>query len=161
MIQVQQFEEKYGAAVVHLILNIQQNEFGVPITINDQKDLINIEGCYQKEKGNFWIALLDEKLVGTIALIDIGNGEACLRKMFVEKDSRGKEFGVAMLLLNTLLHWARQKEISAIYLGTTDVLKASHRFYEKNRFVLLPKEMLPVNFPVMEVDTRFYVYYLK
>lgn len=157
MIQVIPFEESYGDEVIRLILNIQQNEFGVPITIHDQKDLLSIDAVYKKDKGNFWIALMDNQLVGTIALIDIENREGCLRKMFVRQDYRGKEYGVAMLLLNTLMDWAKQKNISAIYLGTTEVLKASHRFYEKNAFVLLPKESLPQNFPVMEVDTRFYV----
>ena len=160
MIQVRQFEEKYSEAVVSLILHIQQNEFGVPITIHDQKDLLNIDGFYKRGKGNFWIAVLDGKLIGTIALIDIGNGEGCLRKMFVQQDFRGKQYGVAMLLLNTLVGWATQKAMAVIYLGTTDVLKASHRFYEKNGFVIFPKESLPKNFPIMEVDTRFYAYHI-
>ena len=157
MIQVIPFEKKYQDDVINLILHIQQNEFGVPITIHDQKDLLNIDAVYKKEKGNFWIAVQEDKLIASIALIDIGNGEGCLRKMFVQQEFRGKEYGVALLLLDTLMDWAKQKNMSAIYLGTTEVLKASHRFYEKNAFVLLPKEELPKNFPVMEVDTRFYV----
>ncbi len=34
-------------------LHIQQNEFKVPITINEQPDLMDIENFYQKD-GNFW-----------------------------------------------------------------------------------------------------------
>lgn len=158
MLRVQKFEAKYGDAVIKLILNIQQNEFGIPITLNDQKDLLNIDEFYKKDKGNFWLAFLDGDLAGTIALIDIGNREGCLRKMFVKQQFRGKKYEVAIQLLNTLFDWAKQKEMVAIYLGTTDVLKASHRFYEKNGFTLLPKENLPENFPVMELDTRFYMY---
>ena len=77
--------------------------------------------------------------------------------MFVQQELRGKEYGVAIILLVTLMDWAKQKIMGGIYPGTTEVLKASHRFYEKNSFVLLPKEELPQNFPVTEVDTRFYV----
>lgn len=157
MIQVIPYKKKYQDDIINLILHIQQNEFGVPITIHDQKDLLNIDAVYKKDKGNFWIAVQEEKLIATIALIDIGNREGCLRKMFVQQEFRGKKYGVAILLLNTLMDWAKQKNMSAIYLGTTEVLKASHRFYEKNAFVLLPKEKLPQSFPVMEVDTRFYV----
>ena len=157
MIQVIPYKKKYQDDIINLILHIQQNEFGVPITIHDQKDLLNIDAVYKKDKGNFWIAVQEEKLIATIALIDIGNREGCLRKMFVQQEFRGKKYGVAIVLLNTLMDWAKQKNMSAIYLGTTEVLKASHRFYEKNAFVRLPKEELPQNFPVMEVDTRFYV----
>jgi len=137
MVRIQEFEEQYGEAIIEFILNIQQNEFGVPITIDDQKDLLNIAAFYQNGKGNFWIAIEDGKLVGTIALIHIGNRQGCLRKLFVQQDFRGKAIGVSALLLNTLLNWARQKDLSAIYLGTTSVLNASHSFYEKNKFELV------------------------
>jgi hypothetical protein len=35
-------------------------------------------------------------------LLDIGNNKSALRKMFVAKDYRGKEFGVAQNLLGLL-----------------------------------------------------------
>ena len=160
MIQIQEFEAAYTESVIQLILNIQQNEFGVPITINDQQDLLTIESFYKKDNGNFWIALSDNKLIATIALIDIGNGEGTLRKMFVDQNFRGQQYGVAKLLLATLFSWAAHHQIHSIYLGTTEVLKASHRFYEKNNFLQIPKQHLPVNFPLMQVDTRFYKYVL-
>jgi hypothetical protein len=37
-----------------------------------------------------------------------------------------------------------------------EVLKAAHRFYEKNDFVRIEKQQLPPAFPVMGVDTIFY-----
>ena len=87
------YTEKYKADIAALILNIQNNEFNVPVTLADQPDLLDIENFYLKGKGNFWVAVEDEKLIGTIALIDIDNGQAALRKMFVHKDYRGKEKG--------------------------------------------------------------------
>jgi hypothetical protein len=42
------YEEKYQEGVIDLILSIQQQEFGVPITINDQPDLQSIPSFYQK-----------------------------------------------------------------------------------------------------------------
>jgi hypothetical protein len=81
--QIQPYSEKYKADIASLILNIQNNEFNVPVTLNDQPDLLDIQNFYFKNNGGFWLALENEKLIATIALIDIGVGQAALRKMFV------------------------------------------------------------------------------
>lgn len=158
---VVQYDEKYQQGIVDLILPIQQQEFGVPITIKDQPDLQNISSFYQKENGNFWVAVDEQKVVGTIALVDMGNRQVALRKMFVHKEYRGKEKGTAQALINTLLEWANQKQLQAIFLGTIDTMKAAHRFYQKNGFVEIAKEELPPNFPIMKGDNRFFVLHLS
>jgi N-acetylglutamate synthase-like GNAT family acetyltransferase len=150
------YEKKYQQGIVDLILPIQQQEFGVPITINDQPDLQNIASFYMKGNGNFWVAVDEEKVVGTIALVDIGNSQVALRKMFVHKDYRGKQKGAAQALIDTLFEWARNKQLQAVFLGTIDTMLAAHRFYRKNGFVEIAKEQLPPAFPLMAVDNRFF-----
>jgi len=144
-------------AVVDVILPIQQSEFRIPVTLEDQPDLLDISGFYQRENGGFWVAESEGAVVGTIALLDIGNRQAALRKMFVSQSHRGPEHGVAKHLLVALLEWCRHRDIAEIYLGTTEAFLAAHRFYEKNGFTELAKSELPRNFPVMAVDTKFYV----
>jgi N-acetylglutamate synthase-like GNAT family acetyltransferase len=147
--------------VIDTILPIQQDEFKVPITLADQPDLLDIPGFYQSGTGNFWVALADGcgtgEVVGTIALRDFGEGRAALRKMFVKGFYRGPQHAVAKQLLDTLLAWAREKGLREIYLGTTAVMPAAHRFYEKNGFELIDAARLPSAFPRMAVDTRFYL----
>ncbi len=156
MVTVQIYLPKYQEQVINLILNIQQREFTVPITIEEQPDLLRIPKFYQQGKGNFWIAVDNDTTIGTIALLDIGNNQAALRKMFVHKDYRGKSIGIGQQLLNTLLDWAKTQSITAVYLGTTEIYKAAHRFYEKNGFIEIKKVELPNTFPLMPVDTKFY-----
>lgn len=144
--------------VIDLILWSQNVEFGVPITIEQQPDLRDVAGVYQKGAGNFWVAKDGERVVGTIALIDIGGGEGALRKMFVRPQYRGKAHGTAAILLDTLLAWCRAHGIVRVYLGTIHILQAACRFYEKNGFVEIQKAELPASFPVVEVDDRFYRY---
>ena len=153
---VEFYQEKYKEAIAELILNIQQNEFNVPVTIADQPDLLNIPTVYCRKNGNFWVAVENEKVIGTIALIDFDNKQAALRKMFVHKDYRGKEKGIGQLLMNTVIDWCRQKQIGEIYLGTVEQLHAAKRFYVKNRFIKIEKDALPENFPLMQVDTEFF-----
>ena len=142
--------------VVDLIVSIQQKEFNIPITAKDQPDLHDIPNYYQKNQGNFWVAFHNEDIVGTISLLDIGNGQSALRKMFVHQHYRGSEKGIARNLLKTLLDWAKLRRLREIYLGTTPYFLAAHRFYEKNSFTEISKKDLPKTFPVMKVDTKFY-----
>ncbi|RDZ13435.1 GNAT family N-acetyltransferase [Priestia megaterium] len=155
---IQPYTSKYQQQVVDLILHIQQQEYQIPITEKDQPDLFEIENFYQQGNGNFWVAVCNEKVVGSVALIDIGSRQVALWKMFVAKSYRGAAFKTAHRLLHTAIASAKEQEVERIYLGTTLQYRAAHRFYEKNGFQAIEKEKLPVNFPVMNVDKKFYTY---
>jgi N-acetylglutamate synthase-like GNAT family acetyltransferase len=155
---VKEYQHHFQHQVVELILQIQQQEFQIPISKEDQPDLFRIKSFYQTGNGNFWIALYQNEVVGTISLLDIGNNEVALRKMFVHKEYRGKTYKTASLLLENALKWAQEKSIKAIYLGTTPQFLAAHRFYEKNGFVEINRTELPQGFPVLAVDKKFYTY---
>jgi len=142
--------------IIDLILPIQQIEFNVPITLAGQTDLLDIETHYHQPGGGFWGARSAGQLIGTIALMDMGHQAGALRKMFVRKEFRGKETGVARRLLETLIAYSREKGITDIYLGTVDMLKAAHRFYEQNGFVRIDVGDLPSYFPRMKADNIFY-----
>lgn len=158
---LKEYSKEYKDEIIHLILDIQQNEFNIPITKEDQPDLSDIPNFYQSGKGNFWVALYNKQVVGTISLIDIGNNQGALRKMFVKDAYRGSQYNISKLLLQKLMGWAKKCSIHEIYLGTTEKFLAAHRFYEKNDFIQIAKEDLPKAFPIMKVDTRFYKIKLK
>lgn len=142
--------------VAATIIPIQQAEFGIPITLEDQPDLEDVAGFYQRGRGNFWVAAIDAEIVGTIGLLDIGDSQGALRKMFVSSRYRGREHGVAQALLGTLVEWCQAQGVRTVFLGTTDKFLAAHRFYEKNGFAEIARTELPAAFPVMAVDSRFY-----
>ena len=156
VVSIQEFSSIYQQQAVDLILGIQQNEFHVPITLDDQQDLVTIPSFYQNGKGNFWMALNERKVVGTIALVSFSDHQAALRKMFVHKDFRGKQFGVAQKLFDTLLAWSNEKSIDEIYLGTLSHMHAAHAFYRRNKFAEIRKEELPKQFPLVHVDSMFF-----
>jgi N-acetylglutamate synthase-like GNAT family acetyltransferase len=160
MIEIVQFEPRFAAGVVGVILPIQQAEFGIPITLEAQPDIQDIGAFYQRGGGNFWVALSKGEVVGTLGLLDIGNRQGALRKMFVKAEYRGKEHAVARGLLHVLLLWCRTHSIREVYLGTTAKFLAAHRFYEKSGFREIARAELPPAFPVMTVDTRFYCHIL-
>ncbi|MFT3701429.1 MAG: GNAT family N-acetyltransferase [Agriterribacter sp.] len=151
----------YCPQIVDLILPIQTIEFNVPITLEDQPDLLDIESKYHQSGGGFWGAFIDENLVGSIALIAIGHQAGAIRKMFVKKEYRGKAYGIAQQLLSILIDYSRGVHIEDLYLGTVDVLKAAQRFYERNGFERIERLHLPVYFPLMSADNVFYHLALK
>lgn len=146
--------------IIDLILSIQQNEFNLDITINQQLDLRDIETNYHQGGGNFWGVFSGVELIGTIAIINCGRQTGCIRKMFVKKEYRGRELGTAQLLLSTLLRFCEENKIIHIYLGTVHQLKAAHRFYERNGFTLIDPAVLPPHFPLMATDNMFYQLHL-
>jgi GNAT superfamily N-acetyltransferase len=160
MVSIVPYSTEHAAGVISVILPIQQAEFGIPISLDAQPDLTDIPGVYQRGDGNFWVAIDAGSVVGTVALLDIGQHQAALRKMFVASSHRGAEHGVARELLQTLLAWCRERGVRTIYLGTTAKFLAAHRFYEKNGFRELARDALPESFPVMGVDSKFYELWL-
>lgn len=156
MISVVPFSENHTYGVVDVILPIQQSEFGIAIALEDQPDLLDIPTFYQHGNGNFWVALHGSEVVGTVSLLDIGNRQGALRKMFVKAPFRGPTHGVARRLLAVLIVWCTTRTVRDVYLDTTATFLAAHRFYEKNGFCEIPQTALPDSFPVMTVDTKFY-----
>jgi N-acetylglutamate synthase-like GNAT family acetyltransferase len=156
MVEIVSHSASLASRVVELILAIQRNEFGFNIGAEDQPDLLDVANFYQTGAGNFWVALLDGDVVGTIALRDIGKNQGALRKMFVKATHRGKEHGIAARLLERLVLSATGAQIRDVYLGTTEKFVAAHRFYERNGFIQVAAEALPEAFPRMSLDTRFY-----
>ncbi|MBP2637239.1 MAG: acetyltransferase family protein [Firmicutes bacterium] len=159
-ISITTYQSEYKDEIIDLILGIQCKEFGIPITREDQPDLGDIPKVYQTGAGNFWVAACGGNVVGTVALFDIGNHQAAMRKFFINPSYRGSRYNTAKELITALTTWAAGHDIAEIFLGTTAQFLAAHRFYEKNGFTEITKPDLPAAFPVMKVDTKFYYYQL-
>jgi N-acetylglutamate synthase-like GNAT family acetyltransferase len=150
------YQPSFKSDVLGLIVSIQRDEFAIEITAAQQPDLDDVSSFYQVGMGNFWVAVVDGRVVGTISLLDIGHHQGALRKMFVHREFRGRRTGTAGRLLETLLEWAQDKAVRELFLGTTSKFVAAHRFYEKNGFLEVDRSALPPAFPIMSVDTTFF-----
>lgn len=147
------YEEKYKDMAINLILDIQKKE-GIDVGLAKQPDLNSISEFYQKNKGNFWLAIKDNSVLGTIGLISLNNEIGVIRKMFVNEKYRG--VGLSHDLIQTLISYAKTKGLKEIYLGTIDIYKAAQKFYLKEGFQQIKKESLPEIFPLMTVDNVFF-----
>jgi N-acetylglutamate synthase-like GNAT family acetyltransferase len=153
---VRLLEQRDVPVVGPLVHAIQLGEFNVPITLEEQTDLLDPIAFFRHGAGNFWVAEVEGEIVGTIAMLDIGDRIGVLRKMFIVPAYRGAARGIAKHLLDTLVASARDHGLADIYLGTTAAYHAAHRFYEKSGFTEIGAGDLPEAFPRMAVDTKFY-----
>lgn len=159
--QIKPFEQRYQSEVFALIQKIQVDEFDIPIEDAQCKELESISESFQKENGNYWMALFNEKVIGTIAVIDIGHHAFELRDVFLDEAHRGSVTQFAKQLFDTVLVWSKEHGVNAIYLGTTLKFQAAHRFYEKNGFREIARSDMPPYCQPMECDEKFYQFVLK
>lgn len=84
------------------------------------------EGC--------WIAERDGKVIGSVFVVDAGQGVAQLRLLYVEPDARG--LGVGKLLVDQVVRFARDKRYTKIRLWTQANLVAARKLYAAAGFTL-------------------------
>ncbi|MCM1133613.1 MAG: GNAT family N-acetyltransferase [Ruminococcus flavefaciens] len=152
---IRTFEEKYQQQVTDLILAIQNDEAGINLSIDEQPDLLDINACYRADGSEFWVALSDGKVIGTIALMNKKDGNAVLKKFFVDKNYRGQKIGLD--LYRHLLDFAEKNNIHRIVLDTPSVAEASHRFYEKSGFMRISRAEMPFPYDFPDRDSLLYL----
>ena len=157
------FEAAYQKKIEDLVLTVQNEEFNLGITAQDQPDLPNLKAFYQDRGGEFWIAVdaTQDDVLGCIGFEYLEVGAAALRKMFLKKDVRGnKTLKLAQKMYDTFLALASRKEIKVICLDTPLVAHAAHRFYERNGWKLAPIEELPASYKLPKIDPKLIKFYL-
>ena len=151
------FESPDSDAVNKLIRGIQKNEFGFTKEKFSQPELLDIENFYIRSGGNFWVAYINDLLVGTCALLDLGNGVAKLGRMFVHPDYRGKPLQIAQKLFDFSVKWAKTKNLFIICLETTPEPCAAHKFYIKNEFAEVKASDFPPEYHLCPYPSRYFI----
>ncbi len=154
--QIAQLSEAYRTATVALIAEIRRHELVLLEHAHDAQEPPDVVQPYRTGSGNFWIALVDGSVIGTVGLVDLGGGQGCLQKMYVHPDFRGT--GTALRLLNTLIGWADSRRIRELYLGTFYENRGARRFYEKQGFSRVSEAAVPTECPRSNLENCFYRY---
>ena len=103
-IQVIEFQAKYTQQVRGVVATtLQDLGINTPSPFRKDPDLDSILEIY-KDRGGFWIALVNGEVVGTIALENNIGLTATLKRVFVLPPYQGA--GVAQLLLEAAIQFA-------------------------------------------------------
>ncbi|WP_349305494.1 GNAT family N-acetyltransferase [Bacillus sp. FJAT-50079] len=151
------YDDTYKEDVIQLVLHIQNVEYGVGISIEEQPDLLDIQSNYINDGGNFWVALNENgKVVGSIGLQKKTNEVAILKKFFVYKEYRGKELGIGTSLYKALLDFANKQRFLKVILDTPSKATRSHSFYKKVGFKEVAKEDLTIIYDYPDRDSLIF-----
>src|SRR3989344_5297868 len=114
-VQIIEFQPQYTQAVKDLARRVLQDVGIKPDTVDlyMESDLEAIAGIY-KDRQRFWVALDGSWLVGTIAIAEIDQTTARLRRMFVSPRFQGK--GVGQRLFDTALRFTQENGYTKIIL---------------------------------------------
>ena len=156
-ITIADYKPSHQTGIDQMMQGIEK-EFTTPIS-SAQSTRIN--EVYLLPDHKFWVALHENRIVGTIGLSLFSNNNAVLKRMMVDKVYRGSHYNTATLLLQRSLAWAREHGFEHISLGTMEQFKAAQKFYLKHGFTEIKKEELPSDYNSNPIDTLFYSVLLK
>lgn len=139
MVTIVLFEEKYAAAFKALNLhwldayNLTE-EADLRVLNHPQQEIID-------KGGIIFLALHNDAVVGTAALIKEHDGVYELAKMSVAPQHQGK--GISRQLLQACLQQAKQWQATEVQLYSNSQLKAALGLYESVGFTYMPLENSP------------------
>ncbi|KAM3092775.1 GNAT family N-acetyltransferase [Phormidesmis sp. 146-35] len=118
------------------------------------RDVLEVEQCYEAIGGEFWVIERSGELVGTAAYYPISRGKKAveIRKMYLLPEARGQ--GLGKFLLQQLEQAIALRHFEQIWIETASVLKEAVQLYETSGYQ-----------PTTGVETarcdRVYVKFLK
>lgn len=160
--QIESFQEnpQHLAQLVDLINYCQNIEANLSIKMAEQDDIFQIKDYYQAKGGNFWVALEDDKVVGSIALLPINHQTAVLKKFFTYPKFRGQPNRLGAKLYQQLINFAHEHNFQRIVLDTPEGETRSHYFYEKNGFKQVTPAQFKADYPYPDRNSRLYELFL-
>ena len=129
-VMIVSFDEEYSS--IFYELNKLWIEESWLLEESDKFDLLNPKESIIDKGGEIFFALIDDNVVGTVAMIRSADRIYELAKMTVDINYRGN--GVANKLMDQCLDYAINNNAQQIYLITNDTLVIARNLYDKYGF---------------------------
>ncbi|MFZ2149710.1 MAG: GNAT family N-acetyltransferase [Minisyncoccia bacterium] len=133
---LRRFEKKDEDAIYNLHVTVMKHAgtfiYVAKLRKEWDKDLKNIEEIYIKNKGEFYVATAEDKIIGMGAIRKVDETTAEVKRMRVEPSMQGK--GIGKLILDRLIERAKELGYKKLILDTGEEQKTARHLYETRGF---------------------------
>ena len=132
-------EHKSGepSLVVNFYFKLFEEQFGF-LPVVENYFLHAMTELYDNENNKLWIAEENGKIVGSMCIVEKGDGSAQLRLFGTHPNTQGK--GVGKRLMQTVMDYSKEQGYRHLYLWTIDICKSALHLYEKYGFCCTDKK---------------------
>jgi len=103
------------------------------------EEIDRITAYYEQRDGSFWVAMQNDKLVGTFGL-ERPSPDMELRRMHVDPGARRR--GIARQMLRFTEDECRRRKISKLELSTSELQNAALAFYNNSGYRLVREDLV-------------------
>ncbi|MCG8482800.1 MAG: helix-turn-helix domain-containing GNAT family N-acetyltransferase [Clostridia bacterium] len=122
--------------VVQKHVDLYETEYGFDNTFRQyvEEAIYKFQEDFRKEKDNLWIAEVNGKPEGMIAIVKVDDETAQLRWFLIDPKMRGK--GLGNKLMSTAIDFCKKSNYQHVLLWTISILDAARHLYERYGFTL-------------------------
>ena len=136
ILEIRDFQLQDSEWVIRKHLDLYQVEYGFDNTFEQYvaEDLYKFQEGFDEKKENLWVAEVNGKPEGMIAIVKVDDETAQLRWFLIDPKMRGK--GLGHKLMCTALNFCKQKDYRHVLLWTISILETARYLYESYGFTL-------------------------
>lgn len=138
-VKIRQYKSSDKNSVWQLHLNGLRQTNSFIDDPNLDKDLQSIEEVYINDKGEFFVAVINDQIVGIGALKKVNNKIAEIKRMRVEQKFQGQKIGGQ--ILDSLIRKARELGYKKLILDTSINMRAAQNLYQSRGFKEYKREI--------------------
>lgn len=135
-IKIRPIEFNDNSAIAKIIKNtLIEFDGNKPGTAFNDESLSNMFEAYNLENANYFVALLNNTIIGGCGIKSLDNGDSktCeLQKMYISPQARGKKIGRS--LLNKCIKFAKNAGFEKCYIETFPHMTTAINLYKMNGF---------------------------
>lgn len=138
MLTIKQAESADDIEQVRVIFREYEAWLGLDLCFQGfEAELAGLPGKYALPTGRLYLAYVEDRLAGCIAMRDLGGGVCEMKRLFVRDSFRGE--GIGVRLIERLVEDAGESGYSAMRLDTfPPKMRKAVELYESHGFVPIP-----------------------
>lgn len=108
------------------------------VELHDKEVFENVEDIILKPGGEIFFCLLDDEVVGTVAMQKVNDSVIEMAKLAVDKKHQGKKFG--NILVEACIDFAKKHNYKTLMLVSSTKLNTALNLYKKYGFIEKPMD---------------------